>query len=126
MGVKRSERVGDLIKREIGEIIERELKDPRIGLATVTAVEMSDDLRHARVFISIFGDRRIQEETERGLNSAKFFIQGEIGRRLRLKYTPELSFQRDRSLERGLRISKIIKTLQEGRDEESEGGRTGD
>ncbi|KPL20013.1 MAG: hypothetical protein AMJ92_00785 [candidate division Zixibacteria bacterium SM23_81] len=126
MGVKRSERVGDLIKREIGEIIERELKDPRIGLATVTAVEMSDDLRHARVFISIFGDRSIQEETERGLNSAKFFIQGEIGRRLRLKYTPELSFQRDRSLERGLRISKIIKTLQEGRDEESEGGRTGD
>jgi len=124
--VKRSERVGDLIKREIGEIIERELKDPRIGLATVTAVEMSDDLRHARVFISIFGDRSIQEETERGLNSAKFFIQGEIGRRLRLKYTPELSFQRDRSLERGLRISKIIKTLQEGRDEESEGGRTGD
>ena len=124
--MKRSERVGDLIKREIGEIIERELKDPRIGLATVTAVEMSDDLRHARVFISIFGDRSIQEETERGLNSAKFFIQGEIGRRLRLKYTPELSFQRDRSLERGLRISKIIKTLQEGRDEESEGGRTGD
>jgi ribosome-binding factor A len=87
---------------------------------------MSEDLRHARVFISIFGDERTQEETERGLNSAKFFVQGEIGRRLRLKYTPELSFQRDRSLERGLRISKIIKTLQEGRDEESEGGHTGD
>lgn len=124
--MKRSERVADLIKREIGEIIERELKDPRIGFATVTAVEVSEDLRHARVFISIFGDRRIQEETERGLDSAKFFIQGEIGRRLRLKYTPEISFQRDRSLEHGLRISKILKTLQEERDEEPEGGHTGD
>jgi ribosome-binding factor A len=126
MGVKRSERVGDLIKREIGEIIERRLKDPRIGFATVTAVEVSEDLRHARVFVSVFGDQRVHEETERGLSSAKFFVQGEIGRRLRLKYTPELSFQLDRSLERGLRIDKIIKTLQEGRDEKPEGGHTGD
>jgi len=123
MGVKRSERVGDLLKREIGDIIERELKDPRIGFVTVISVEVSEDLRHARVFFSVFGDQQVQEKTQRGMDSAKFFIQGEIGRRLRLKYTPELSFQFDRSVERGLRISKLIKMLREGRDEGSEGDR---
>jgi len=123
MGVKRSERVGDLLKREIGDIIERELKDPRIGFVTVISVEVSEDLRHARVFFSVFGDQQVQEKTQRGMDSAKFFIQGEIGRRLRLKYTPELSFQFDRSVERGLRISKLIKMLREGRDEGPEGDR---
>lgn len=123
MGVKRSERVGDLLKREIGDIIERELKDPRIGFVTVISVEVSEDLRHARVFFSVFGDQQVQEKTQHGMDSAKFFIQGEIGRRLRLKYTPELSFQFDRSVERGLRISKLIKMLREGRDEGSEGDR---
>ena len=114
--MKRAERVGDLIKREIGEIIERGLKDPRIGFVTVLATEVSPDLRHARVFFSVFGDHRAQEESRHGLESAKFFIQGEIGRRLRLKYTPELSFQFDRSVEDGLRITKLIKTLREKRD----------
>jgi ribosome-binding factor A len=118
MSGKRSERLGDLIKREIGDIIERMLKDPRIGFVTVLAVKVSADLRHARVFFSVLGDRRVQEETRRGLESAKFFVQGEIGRRLRLKYTPELAFQFDQSVERGLHITKIIKTLREERDDE--------
>lgn len=112
MVFKRSERIGDLLKREIGDIIEKELKDPRIGFTTVISVDVSADLRHARVFFSVFGDRRVQEETQSGLDSARFFIQGEIGRRLRLKYTPELSFQFDRSIEYGFHISKLLKRLQ--------------
>jgi ribosome-binding factor A len=118
MSGKRSERVADLLKREIGDIFERGLKDPRIGFVTVMAVKVSADLRHARVFFSVFGDHRIQEQTRRGLESAKFFIQGEVGRRLRLKYTPELSFQFDQSVERGFQITKLIKTLREERDDE--------
>lgn len=122
MSIKRSERVGDQLKREIGDIIERALKDPRVGFVTITSVEVSADLRHARVFFSVFGDHQKREEARRGLDSAKFFIQGEIGRRLRLKYTPELSFQFDGSVEQGFRISKLIKTLREGKDVEPEGG----
>jgi ribosome-binding factor A len=118
MSANRAERIGDLIKREIGDIIERGLKDPRIGFVTVLEVEVSADLRHARVFFSVFGDHRAQEETRRGLQSAKFFIQGEIGRRLRLKYTPELSFQFDQSVQRGLRITKLLRTLRENRNDE--------
>jgi len=125
MSYKRSERVGDLLKREIGNIVERGLKDPRIGFVTVMKVEVSADLRHARVFFSVFGDQRVQEETQRGLKSAKFFIQGEIGRRLRLKYTPELTFQFDHSVEYGLHIDNLIRTLREGRDDKPEGGRGG-
>ncbi|MCK4273131.1 30S ribosome-binding factor RbfA [bacterium] len=112
MVFKRSERVGDLLKREIGDIIGKELKDPRVGFATIISVDVSADLRHARVFFSVFGDRRVQEETQSGLDSARFFIQGEIGRRLRLKYTPELSFQFDRSIEYGFHISKLLKRVQ--------------
>jgi ribosome-binding factor A len=125
MGYKRSERVSDLLKREIGDIVEKDLKDPRIGFVTIMKVEVSADLRHARVFFSVFGEPRIQEETWRGLDSAKFFIQGEVGRRLRLRYTPELSFQFDHSVEHGLHISNLIKTLRKGRDDEPEGGRGG-
>ncbi len=116
MTVKRAQRIGDLIKREIGDIIERGLKDPRIGFVTVTAVEISADLRHARIFFSIYGDEHVREESRKGLESARFYIQGEIGRRLRLKYTPELSFQLDQSIAQGLRITKLIEKLHEESD----------
>jgi ribosome-binding factor A len=119
------ERVGDLIKREIGDIIERGLKDPRIGFVTITAVKISADLRHARVFFSVYGDDRAQEESRQGLESARFYIQGEIGRRLRLKYTPELSFLQDQSIAQGLHITKLIKRLQEDTDGEPTGGAGG-
>ena len=116
MTVKRTQRIGDLIKREIGDIIERGLKDPRIGFVTVTAVEISADLRHARIFFSVYGDEHVREKSRKGLESARFYIQGEIGRRLRLKYTPELSFQLDQSIAQGLRITKLIEKLQEESD----------
>ena len=121
MRYQRAQRVGDLMKREIGDIIETQLKDPRIGFITVTAVMVSVDLRHAKVFFSVFGDEQVWEKTRLGLESARYFIQGEIGRRLRLKYTPELIFEFDRSVEYGFHIDKIIKELQEEHDEEPEG-----
>jgi ribosome-binding factor A len=125
MGSHRLKRVGDLIQREISEIIERELKDPRIGMITITGVKVSADLRHARVYFSVYGDEKDQERAGIGLESAKFYIQGQIGRRLRLKYTPELSFYFDESLEYGFFIDKILKELREDDDEGHEGGGPG-
>jgi ribosome-binding factor A len=125
MGFHRTQRVGDLIKREISIIIDKELKDPRIGLITVTGVEITADLRHAKVFFSVLGDEHVQSQAASGLESARFFIQGEIGRRLRLKYTPELSFSLDQSLEYGFHIDKLLKELKEDNEESSEGGDSG-
>jgi ribosome-binding factor A len=125
MGSHRLKRVGDLIQREISEIIERELKDPRIGMVTITGATVSADLRHARIYFSVYGDEKDQERTRIGLESARYFIQGQIGRRLRLKYTPELSFHFDESLEYGFFIDKILKELREDDDEGHEGGDPG-
>lgn len=130
LSYKRTERVGDLIKGEIADIILRKIKDPRIGSITVTAVAVSEDLRHAKVFVSILGEgagRRAgagtskeateKEATEKatlaGLSSAAGFIRGELGKRLRLRYIPTLSFQRDRSLERAAVVYELMEGLKE-------------
>jgi len=122
MVFKRTERVGDLLQREIGEIIEKELKDPRVGMATITGVTVSPDLKHARVYFSVLGDEKDQQQTQQGLESAKYFIQGEIGRRLRLRYTPELAFTLDESIQRGFYIENLLRKIHEGDDEGPEGG----
>ncbi|MFC1683741.1 30S ribosome-binding factor RbfA [Candidatus Zixiibacteriota bacterium] len=80
MAFKRTERVGDLLQREIGEIIEKDLKDPRIGMATITGVTVSPDLKHARVYFSVLGDEKVLRQTQQGLESAKYFIQGDLCR----------------------------------------------
>jgi ribosome-binding factor A len=122
MSSQRTRRVGDLIKREISDIIDRQLKDPRIGMVTVTAVTVTADIRHAKVYFSVLGDEEDRQRTQSGLESARFFIQGEIGRRIRLKYTPELSFQYDQTLDYGFHINNILKELKNHHDKEPEGG----
>lgn len=111
MQYKRSERVGDLIKEEISRIIQYELKDPGIGFLTITGVELSDDLKHAKIFYSVLGDEEAKKESSLALKRACGFIQHEIGRRLRLKYTPEIFFQFDPSAEYGARIETLIKKI---------------
>jgi ribosome-binding factor A len=113
------------MKREIGEIIDRRLKDPRIGMVTITDVSVTADLRYARVYFTVLGGENERRQAQDGLESAISFIQGEIGRRIRMKYTPELSFHFDESLQRGLHIDKILKELKTDHDEEPEGGDTG-
>jgi ribosome-binding factor A len=113
------------MKREIGEIIDRRLKDPRIGMITVTDVSVTADLRYARVYFTVMGDESERRQAQIGLESARSFIQGEVGRRIRMKYTPELSFHFDESLQYGLHIDNILKELKEKHDEEPEGGGSG-
>lgn len=114
---KRSRRVSGLIMAEISDLLRREIKDPRIGFATITKVEVSDDLRHARVGVSVLGDDSQKSETIKGLTSASGFIRGELGRRLRLRYVPEIVFTIDKSLEYSARISKVIDDLARQSDE---------
>lgn len=105
---KRSQRVSELLKREISEII-REMKDERKGFVTVTHVEVSNDLRHAKVYVSIFGEKK--EEAFACLQEAKGFVRTQVAKRVRLRYTPSIKFEYDTSLEEGERIYQIFKDL---------------
>ncbi len=103
--------MGDLIKREIAHIIQHELKDPGIGFVTITDVKMSGDLKQARVFYTVLGNQDCKEKSAAALRRACGFIQREIGRKLRLRYTPEISFRFDASVERGAHIEELIQKI---------------
>lgn len=108
MANRRAERIAEAIKREISEIILRELHDPRIGFITVTNVDLSGDLKEAKVYISILGDEKSQRNNIHGLQSARGYMQGEIARRLNMRYTPRLSFHLDDSLKKIAHINELI------------------
>src|SRR5574339_1132045 len=107
----RSNRVGEQMKKELGDIIGRKIKDPRIGFVTVTDVQVSGDLQQAKVYISVLGDEEQRENTLKGLAKAKGFIRSEIGQRIRLRKTPEILFEFDEALEYGNRIETILRDL---------------
>ena len=105
----RIERVNSLIRQEISILLQRHVKDPRLGnLITVTEVSTSADLKHAKVFVSCVSGEEDKEETLNVLISAAGFFRRELAGRLKLRYTPELSFQWDDSIERGDRLLKLI------------------
>ncbi|RLB07474.1 MAG: 30S ribosome-binding factor RbfA [Deltaproteobacteria bacterium] len=113
MRFKRSEKVGDLIREEVSQILIRELKDPRIGFITITRVAVSDDLRAAKIYYSVFGGEREKEESFKGLESAKGYIKRELGRRVRLKYMPDITFVFDDSLEYSSHIEELLRGIKE-------------
>jgi ribosome-binding factor A len=115
MGTRRQERVSELIREEISELIRREVRDPRLGgLISVTEVVVSADLKHARVFISIMGSEEEKRQVEKGLAAASGFIRRGLGERLALRYTPDLIFQRDESIERGSHLLQLINEVTAG------------
>lgn len=109
--MSRLERVEDLLKEELSELILRGVKDPRVGFVTITGVRVSADLRHARVYVVTHETGEEQERTLEGLQSARGYLRGALGRRVRLKYIPDLSFSIDETLEQGFRIHEILKSL---------------
>lgn len=109
----RANRVGEQMKKELGEIIGQKVKDPRIGFVTVTDVEVTGDLQQATVFISVLGTDSEKEATLMGLSKAKGFIRSEIGKRIRLRKTPEIEFAFDDSVEYGNRIETLLKQVQD-------------
>lgn len=109
MDIKRVKRISAEMQKEISMIIANEIKDPRVSpMASVTAVELKNDLQFAKVFISVLGDDKEKEETIDGLNSSIGFIKRELGERLNLRHIPELSIELDESIERGLYMDKLI------------------
>src|SRR5918996_3581573 len=106
----RMRRVNESVRQVLSEGI-GQLKDPRIGFVTVTGVETSPDLRHARVFVSVLGAERKRVETLAGLQAAHAVLQTRIARELRMKRTPQLAFEYDPSVERGVRMTKLIDEL---------------
>lgn len=112
----RREKLQELIKQEVGKMILYDIKDPRIGFVTVTDVEMTGDLREAKIFISIMGDDEKISESLEGINSALGFIRREIGKRIKIRFTPEISIALDKSLDYSDHIQKILRGLENGGD----------
>ena len=102
-------RVNEAIREILGDAIATELKDPRIGFVTVTEVDTSPDLRAARVYISVLGSADERESSLAGLSSAHGFLQGKIASAMRMKRTPTLTFEYDESVDRGARISRLLR-----------------
>lgn len=108
MVVHRVERLQETIKSELGLILQRDLKDPRIGFVSVIDVELSNDYSHVKIFVSIMGDEEAKRSSMEGLESAKGFIRTELGRRISLRHTPEVHFIADDSIDRGSRIFELL------------------
>jgi ribosome-binding factor A len=107
---KRSQRVGDLVREEVADIIMYRLKDPRIGFITVTGADMSDDLKNARIFVSILKPEE-RDQTLSILNDAKTFIRSALGKRLKMKFIPNVEFRLDTSIEYGSKIDSLLKKI---------------
>jgi ribosome-binding factor A len=108
MPAGRIRRVNEAVREVLSTHITGDLKDPRVGFVTVTAVDTSPDLRHARVYVSVLGEPREREEALAGLRSSRGFLQAKVGEELRMKRTPTLDFLHDDSIERGMRISALL------------------
>jgi ribosome-binding factor A len=106
---RRTDRVAEALQELIAELLLREIKDPRIGLVTITGVRISPDLRHARVFFSRLGDEEQRAQSLKGLSSAAGFIRSQVAHRLKLRVAPEIVFEFDPSLEQAERIARLLK-----------------
>lgn len=115
-------RIAEQIKKEVARILKTELKDPRVGFVSVTEVELSRDLRYAKVYVSIYGDNEAQKEAMEGLARATSFIRREIGQQLSLRYVPEITFKLDASIAQGIRISRLLRDVSPGAERKEENG----
>ena len=104
----RMRRVDEAVREVLSDAITKQLKDPRVGFVTVTAVETAPDLRRARVFVSVLGDKKVRKRSMQGLQSAHGVLQRAVAAELRLKHTPTLEFVYDDTSERGMRIAELI------------------
>lgn len=109
---KRADRVSDLLKEEISQLLLREVKDPHIGFITITDVEVSKDLQVAKVYYTILGDKKQLRESAQALNRVSRFIKRQLGKRLRMRYIPDIIFRYDHSLEYGDKIDHILSRLE--------------
>lgn len=107
----RPEKLAEAVKKEVSDMFRHDLRDPRIGFATITFVEVSGDLRYAKIYVSVLGKEEEQQQTMQALEKAKGFIRSELGQRIRLRYTPELTFKMDHSIQSGTRIIRLLEEV---------------
>jgi len=110
---RRISRVAELIKREVSQMLLQDIKDDRVGagMVSVTDVDVSGDLQHAKIYVSIYGTDEARQQIMAGLKSATGYIRSELGHRVRLRRTPEVIFQEDRSIERGTKVLSLLNQL---------------
>lgn len=126
MSSARPERVQEAIRQEVSKIVQNEIKDPRLGFITITTVELTRDLRYARVFFSVLGEEKDKKLALKGLKSAKGYIKGLLADRIKLRYMPEIEFKIDDSYEHTMRVHDILdKIKKERRDAEGDTGDQG-
>ncbi|MGI6485183.1 MAG: 30S ribosome-binding factor RbfA [Thermoanaerobacterales bacterium] len=114
MTFSRSDRVSEEIKKIVSDIINNSLKDPRINcMISVTKVDLSKDMRHAKIFVSIYDDENIRNQAFEGLKNAEGYIRKELGQRMRLRYIPEISFRYDDSIEYAIHINKLLQKVEQ-------------
>jgi len=118
--VHRQEKLGELIAAELSELLRTRVKDPRVGFASITQVEVSGDLRHAKVFVSVMGSPEERDATMQGLKNATGFLRHELATRLVLRYMPEIVFKLDKSIEEGSRILDLIQKVEQEDRQRSE------
>ena len=106
----RARRVADQIQRELPELIRLEVKDPRVGMLTITEVEVNRDMEHAKVYFTTFGGEKEHDACLQGLQRASGFLRAQLGARMQLRIVPKLSFVYDRSVEHGMALSQLIET----------------
>lgn len=104
----RPRRVAEQIQRELADLLRLEVKDPRVGMVTITDVEVSNDYAHAKVYFSLLGDEARVQEALKGLQSAAGFLRSEVAKRIKLRIMPQLHFVHDTSIERGMRLDQLI------------------
>ncbi|MFH7026164.1 MAG: 30S ribosome-binding factor RbfA [Heteroscytonema crispum UTEX LB 1556] len=119
---RRISRVAELIKREVSQMLLNGIKDDRVGtgMASVTDVDVSGDLQHAKIYVSIYGTEDAKAETMAGLKSATGYVRSELGARIRLRRTPEVVFIEDRSIERGNKVLSLLNQIKDSRPPENQ------
>ncbi len=117
MPSQRAHRVGELIQKEISALLLRGLNDPRIGFVTITGVEVTPDLHLARVYYTVIGDEAARRNCAAGLKSATPFIRQQLGRQLQMRYTPDLLFHYDSSIDYGNRIDSLLRDIKRDEDD---------
>jgi ribosome-binding factor A len=108
---RRQDQLGEQIAEDLSDLIRTRLKDPRVGFASVTSVELSADLRHAKVYVSVYGEAEEQKATMRALDHATGFLRHELAQRLTIRYTPEISFHLDESIARGAHLLDLMRQV---------------